>query len=164
MGCPLSPIIAVFFLTELDQRLERTGLFYVRFMDDILVLAPTRWQLRRAIRVVNQVLSSLELEKHPEKTFVGRIEKGFDFLGYHFSPSGLTVARETLDNFAARAIRLYEQEPGESLGSSRLGEYVQRWFRWVGAGFDYPEAQGDRYPVVWECVVCDPSGWVKLLR
>ena len=136
LGSPLSPIIGAFFLTEVDHRLEKTGLFYIRFMDDILVLAPTRWKLRRAARVLNQVLSSLELEKHPEKTFIGRIEKGFDFLGYHFSRAELTVAGTTLKNFAARAIRLYEQEPEEPIDSSRLGEYVQRWFRWVGAGLE----------------------------
>jgi hypothetical protein len=45
--------------------------------------------LREAIRVLNQTFSELRLEKHPDKTFIGRIEKGFDFLGYHFSPEGL---------------------------------------------------------------------------
>ena len=95
-------------------------------MDDILVLAPTRWKLRRAVRLLNQVLSSLELEKHPEKTFIGRIEKGFDFLGYHFSRAELTVARATLENFAARALRLYEQERGKQDGFPRLGEYIRR--------------------------------------
>ncbi len=39
LGCPLSPLIGAFFLSELDHCLERSGLFYVRFMDDILVLA-----------------------------------------------------------------------------------------------------------------------------
>jgi len=40
LGCPLSPLMGAFFLHELDERMERTRLFYVRFMDDILVLAP----------------------------------------------------------------------------------------------------------------------------
>ncbi len=48
MGCSLSPLIGAFFLKQLDERMERSGLFYVRFMDDILVLAPTRWRLRKA--------------------------------------------------------------------------------------------------------------------
>ena len=39
-GCPLSPIIGAFFLAELDEALERTGLFFVRYMDDVIVLAP----------------------------------------------------------------------------------------------------------------------------
>ena len=50
--------------------MERSGLFYVRFMDDILVLAPTRWRLRKAVKAVNEVLGSLWLLKHPDKTFM----------------------------------------------------------------------------------------------
>ncbi len=101
--------------------MARSGLFYVRFMDDILVLSPTRWKLRKAVKVVNQALRSLNLEKHPDKTFIGRIERGFDFLGYHFRPDRLSVAAKTIENFVARAIRLYEQEPGEPLDSSGVG-------------------------------------------
>ena len=63
----------------------------------------------------------LRLEKHPEKTFIGRIERGFDFLGHHFGAKGLTAARETLNRFVSRATRLYEQEPGEPYGSPGLG-------------------------------------------
>ncbi len=133
-GCPLSPLIGAFFLKQLDDRMERMGLFYVRFMDDILVLSPTRRQLRKAVKAVNEVLGSLRLEKHPYKTFIGRIERGFDFLGYHFSPKGLTAARETLKRFFSRATRLYEQESGEPYGSLRLGLYVKRWLRWLWAG------------------------------
>ena len=133
LGSPLSPILGAFFLTEVDDTLERLGLFSVRYMDNILVLAPTRWKLRQAVKVVNQVLASLRLAKHPDKTFIGKIAKGFDFLGYHFSPDGLRVATKTLANFVARVRQLYEQEPGEG-GSARLGAYVQRWMRWVHAG------------------------------
>ncbi len=80
LGCLLSLLMGAFFLHELDRRMERSGVFYVRFMDDIVVLAPSRWKLRRAVKAVNEVLGGLRLEKHPNKTFIGRIEKGFDFL------------------------------------------------------------------------------------
>ena len=86
------------------------------------------------MKAVNGVLGRLCLEKHPDKTFIGRIERGFDFLGYHFSREGLTVAKATIRKFVTRAIRLYEQEPGEAEASSRFGLYVRRWVRWTGAG------------------------------
>jgi len=73
------------------------------------------------LRTVNQVLTSLKLDKHPDKTFIGRIEKGFDFQGYHFRPEGLSIAQKTVENFVARAIRLYEQEPGGACASPRFG-------------------------------------------
>jgi len=133
-GCPLSPIIAAFFLYSLDTRMERSSVFYVRFMDDILVLATTRWKLRHAVRQVNQAFSELGLNKHPDKTFIGRIEKGFDFLGYHFSPAGLTVAKATIQKFVERAYRLYEQDLEEPRGLSALVLYVRRWVKWVESG------------------------------
>ncbi len=134
LGCPLSPLMAAFFLYELDERMERSGLFYVRFMDDILVLAPTRWRLRRAVKAVNEVLASLRLEKHPDKTFIGKIEGGFDFLGYHFSRDGLRVAEATIRKFVEHAARLYEQERERPNGPSPLGMYVRRWVGWASGG------------------------------
>jgi hypothetical protein len=65
---------------------------------------------------------------------IGRTERGFDFLGYHFGPEGLAIGQKTLNNFVERATRLYEQGPGESCGSTRLWEYVKRWVRWAGVG------------------------------
>ncbi len=40
---------------------------------------------------------------------------------------------KTIEQFVARATRLYEQEPGEALASARLGLYVRRWVRWAQA-------------------------------
>ena len=82
--------------------LMRRGVCFVHYMDDILVLTPTRWALRRAVRLVHTTLRDLGLETQSGKTFVGRIEKGFDFLGYHVTRTGLTVARPTLRRFLAR--------------------------------------------------------------
>jgi hypothetical protein len=103
-------------------------------MDDILILAKTRWKLKKAIKVLNQTFDELKLEKHPDKTTIGRVEREFDFLGYHISPEGLSLAKKTVENFIGRAARLYEQEPGEPNDSPRLGEYVKHWVRWAEAG------------------------------
>ncbi len=133
-GASLSPLLGAFYLLDLERNMERLDVKYVRYLDDILILAKTRWKLKKAIKVLNQTFDELKLEKHPEKTSIGRIEKGFDFLGYHISPEGLSIAKKTVENFISRATRLYEQEPREPYGSYRLGLYVKRWVRWVGAG------------------------------
>ena len=120
--------VGALFLDLLDRRIEATGLDYVRFVDDWIVLAPTRWKLRKAVRLVNQALSELQVEQHPDKTFVGRINRGFSFLGYEFNAAGLVgVARPTRERFAQRIRRLYEQGATDS----RIGEYVRRWLAWV---------------------------------
>jgi hypothetical protein len=69
-----------------------------------------------------------------DKTFIGKIERGFDFLGYHFSPAGLTVAAKTVTSFIEKASRLYEQEGGAGFASAALEMYVKRWVRWSASG------------------------------
>jgi RNA-directed DNA polymerase len=73
------------------------------------------------------------LEKAPDKTFIGRTEKGFDVLSDHFSPEGITVAAATVQRFVACATRLYEQERRKPEGFLLLGWYVRRWVRWARA-------------------------------
>jgi RNA-directed DNA polymerase len=100
-------------------------------MDDWVVLAPTRWKLRQAIKIINQTLNELKVEKHPDKTFIGRIERGFDFLGYRFSPRGLSIAPQTKERFKARMAGLYEQGADET----GLEQYTHlRWYCARGAG------------------------------
>jgi len=134
LGCPLSPLMGGLYLKGLDEAMENLGVSYCRFMDDWLILAPTRWRLRRCIAVVNRILVSLGLEKHPEKTFVGKASKGFCFLGYHFTPRGLGISEGTGNAFCERICRLYEQGAGQA----RIGRYVRNWVRWAEAGLCVP--------------------------
>ncbi len=86
-----------------------------------------------AVRVLNETYRELKLEKHPDKTDMGRMEKGFDLLGYHFSACGLTLATKTIENFVEKALRLYEQEPPHRR-MKRLGGYSHRWAEWALGG------------------------------
>jgi RNA-directed DNA polymerase len=130
LGCPLSPLMEALYLKLLDERVEETGLAYARFMDDWVILAPTRWKLREAIRLVNQTLAELHVEQHPDKTFIGRISRGFDFLGYAFTPAGLDAAPPTIERCAQRVSQLYEQ----GVDQIHIGTYVRRWLRWARSG------------------------------
>jgi RNA-directed DNA polymerase len=149
LGCPLSPVMAALYLEPLDRRLEATSLSYARFMDDWVVLAPTRWSLRRAVVIVNETLRELRVEQHPDKTFVGWITRGFTFLGYWITEKGVTgVAPSTWEAFHGRVARLYEQNA--PLEEIRRGVelYVRRWKRWVlsgvrevSASFGWPDCE-----------------------
>ncbi|NET71523.1 MAG: hypothetical protein F6K62_11505 [Sphaerospermopsis sp. SIO1G2] len=130
LGCPLSPLMGALFLKPLDDRMAELGCFYVRYMDDWVILAPTRWKLRKAIKATNQVMSELRVIKHPDKTFIGRVARGFDFLGYWFSPAGLGIARKTVERMVENMRRLYEQGAPDE----RIEAYFQRWGQWVKGG------------------------------
>ncbi len=142
------PGMAALYLEPLDRRLEATGLTYVRFMDDWVILAPTRWSLRRAVRIVNETLRELRVEQHRDKTFKGWIKWGFTFLGYWISEKGVAgVAPSTWNAFQERVARLYEQNAPLEVIRRRVERYVRRWRRWplggvvvVGDAFRWPAA------------------------
>ena len=100
------------------------------FMDDICLQVPTRWKLRRAIKKLNAVFNTLKIEKHPDKTEMGRVERGFDFLGYHYSCLGLSVAKVTLERCSAKIAVLYEQRAN----TEARQQYVRRFVVWLNAG------------------------------
>jgi len=83
--------------------------------------------------------SSLELEKRPDKTFIGPHARGFDFLGYHFGVGALTLAGAVIERFVVQATLLYEQGrrarvKAPLLGVPRLAKLGRRWREWAGAG------------------------------
>ena len=80
---------------ELDKKMQELDVKYSRYMDGILILTSTRWKLKKAIRVLNQTFNELKLEKHPDKTLLGRTARGFDFLGYFIKPVRLSVSLKT---------------------------------------------------------------------
>ena len=136
-GCPLSPIIAAYYLKALDKQMEgNTRYFYRRYMDDVIVLAKTRWHLRKAVRTVNQHFHQLKVEQAPDKTFIGRIEKEFDFLGYRFGLPELGLAEKTITNAVNKVRQLYEQKLAAPKRAAMLDDYITRWLRWVNAGLD----------------------------
>ncbi|NES64713.1 MAG: hypothetical protein F6K24_05355 [Okeania sp. SIO2D1] len=112
-----------------------------------MILAPTRWKLRKAIKATNQVMSELRVIKHPDKTFIGRVARGFDFLGYWFSPAGLAIARKTVEKMVENMRRLYEQGAPDE----RIEAYLQRWCRWVKGGIS---ANGHGYVFGFLSSVC----------
>jgi hypothetical protein len=102
-------------------------------MDDIVLLARTRWELRRAIAALHEEIAALGLHLHRVKRFIGRTTQGFDFLGYRIRAGArLRPSAEGLLRLRERARRLYERE-GDT---RRLRQYVLRWWWWHLGGLD----------------------------
>jgi RNA-directed DNA polymerase len=146
-GGALSPLLAALYLTPLDRAMEviaaRHDIHYMRYMDDFVIFASTRFHIRRAIRTVHQVLSTLKLRVHPLKRFIGRTTKGFDFLGYRFvTDRGLDAAAKTTAKMLGRVRRLQEQ----GADVIELRRYVLHWWRWLHAGLRGQVTRWKRFP------------------
>jgi len=86
-GGNLSPLCSNVMLNELDKELERRGIRFVRYADDVLLFARSK---RSAERMMKHILpfieNRLKLRVNREKTKVACIEH-IKFLGYGFYPS-----------------------------------------------------------------------------
>ena len=86
-GGNLSPLCSNVILNELDKELERRGVRFVRYADDLMLFAKTK---RSAKRILEHILpfieKKLKLRVSKDKTsvsYIGRVK----FLGYGFYPS-----------------------------------------------------------------------------
>ncbi len=131
----LSPLLAAFHLYETDKSFgSRKEVFYTRYMDDFLIFTRTRWQLRRAVKQLRHEFNNYGFEPHPDKTFTGRISKGFDWLGFWFKESGcVSVAPRAVNNFMTKLCRLYERSRNQPAlrQAGRVVRYVIAWCAWA---------------------------------
>jgi RNA-directed DNA polymerase len=112
---------------------QQTNQRYVRYMDDFVIMAPTRHKRRRAIKEVHAVMDALGLRRHATKRYIGKLNNGFDFLGYRVVPGRrLRTSAEGRRRCAEKFRRLYEQ----GAAGSRLWRYAERGCRWQRAGLD----------------------------
>jgi RNA-directed DNA polymerase len=84
----ISPLLANIYLHALDTEFTARGLGeLVRYADDGVVLCRTQAQALAALEAVRDILESLGLQLHPDKTKVVDLtagREGLDFLGCHF--------------------------------------------------------------------------------
>ncbi|WP_276822558.1 group II intron reverse transcriptase/maturase [Mycolicibacterium mageritense] len=87
-GGVISPLLANIYLHVLDTELTTRGVGeLVRYADDGVVLCRSAVQAEHARAVLGEILGSLGLRLHPEKTKVVDLREGregLDFLGCHF--------------------------------------------------------------------------------
>ena len=82
---PLSPFFGALYLSPLDQAFEnQSNVFYLRFMDDIVILAQTKSQFVAARKKLFRILRQLKLKLSDPKTRMGKLHDGFHFLGVQF--------------------------------------------------------------------------------
>ena len=93
--------------------MRKESIFYIRYMEDLVILAKTRHSFRRTIKRIHEIMHSLQLQLHKKKRSIDRVSAGFDFLGYIVRPGRrLRPSAESLRRLTTRFHRLYEQGVG----------------------------------------------------
>ena len=129
-GCSLSPLMGAVYLTPLDAYAKSHEVDYVRYMDDVVFFTRTKKKLREVIKGIYPVLTELGLTLAFDKTWIGRVATGFDFLGYRLSPDDMTVAVRSFKRMTEKLRLLYEQGADQA----RRRSYVTHWLKWAQSG------------------------------
>lgn len=133
-GCALSPLMGALHLWAVDNYFaHQHKIYYGRYMDDFVILTYSRWQLRKQVKQLNKYLASLGFEKHPDKTFIGKVSRGFDWLGAWLTDKVVVgIAPRALTNHREKVRRLYEQTRhwSKTKQARRVSDYRARWKIW----------------------------------
>jgi len=105
-GGPLSPLLSNIMLNELDKELERRGLKFCRYADDVNIYVRSRKAAERVMASVTRFIEDdLKLKVNREKSTVDRPWR-LKFLGFSFyrkdSGIGIRVHPKSLAKFKAK--------------------------------------------------------------
>lgn len=135
-GGNISPLCSNIMLNELDHELERRGIKFVRYADDMLLFARTK---RAAARMLEHILPFIEgklrLRVNREKTVVAYIGK-IKFLGYGFYPSKdgikLRVHAKSISKMKARIKELTARSNGLGYDELKLKlkQFITGWLNY----------------------------------
>jgi RNA-directed DNA polymerase len=129
-GGNISPLCSNIMLNELDRELERRGIRFVRYADDMLLFAKTKRSAERMLKhILPFIEGKLRLKVNREKTVVAYIGK-IKFLGYGFYPSKdgikLRVHAKSISKMKAKVKELTARSNGlgYELLKLKLKQYI----------------------------------------
>ncbi len=132
-GGPLSPLLANVLLDEVDKELERRGLSFVRYADDLNVYVRSKRAGEGAMQTLRRLYAHLRLQINESKSAVARPQDR-NFLGYSFwdAEGGEVkrrVAPKALEAMKARVRQITGRTRGRSLKVvvAELRSYLPGW-------------------------------------
>ncbi len=132
-GGPLSPLLANVLLDEVDRELERRGLSFVRYGDDLNVYVRSKRAGEDAMQTLRRLYAHLRLQINESKSAVARPQDR-KFLGYSFwDAEGGEVKRRVAPTALAAMKARVRQMTGRTRGRSlnvvvaELRSYLPGW-------------------------------------
>lgn len=85
LGSQVSQLIALMYLDDMDHLIKEQFhiKYYVRYMDDFILIDPDREKLKKVLRNLQDYISDLGL-RFNKKTTLQKLSKGITFLGWKF--------------------------------------------------------------------------------
>lgn len=143
LGYQTSQLLALLFLDEFDHFVKERLLikYYVRYMDDFLLIHPDKEYLRYCQKQIETFLAGLRLELN-EKTNIFPLRHGVDFLGFHtyITESGQIIRRLRHSSVKRMKGKIRWWKKEYPAGKVTKQEILDSWTAW-----DAHAAHGNTY-------------------
>lgn len=135
VGNLTSQLFANIYLNKLDQYIKHTlgAKYYMRYMDDFILLSPDKEQLRRWLEDIERFLrDELKLELN-QKTTILAAKNGIDFVGYKHRATHRKVRQDSV-NRIKKTIKKYESG---KITKEQLQKSIASWTGHAGHADSY---------------------------
>ncbi len=125
-GDVLSPLLSNIYLHSFDIFLQKNGIEFVRFADDLIFFSNEFEEAKHILKRVKKYLKKLHLSLNDDKTSISHISKPFIYLGVKID---LTNNRYSIENerLMEKISKLYKNTQNLSLEESikKINEFIQ---------------------------------------
>lgn len=150
-GGPLSPLLANIYLHPLDEELEKRGLSFVRYADDIAIFVSSKRAAERIMKsVVKWIEKELKVEVNREKSGSGPSE-GSALMGFRLYGDGrIGVSPKAIEKLKTQVRQLWEARQNRTSEQLRdqWSQYIRGWWNYFALA-------------EWRREVEDLSGWIR---
>ena len=150
-GGPLSPLLANIYLDPLDKELEKRGLSFVRYADDIAIFVSSQRSAERVLAsVIAWIEKHLKVEVNRDKSGSGPSDRS-SLLGFRlYADQRLGVAPKAIQQFKQKVRELWEARQNRT--SKQLRD---QWLRYSHGWWNYFQLAD------WRREVTNLSGWIR---
>ena len=150
-GGVISPLLANIYLDPLDKELEKRGLSFVRYADDIAIFVSSERSARRVLESVTEWIERhLKVPVNRDKSGARRTDES-SLLGFRLYADGrVGVAPKAVERMKDRVRELWDAQRSVPLNELRMewGRYIQGWWNYFRLAD-------------WRREVENLSGWIR---
>ena len=123
-GDVLSPVLSNIYLHIFDKRLEKEGIEFVRYADDMVFFAKSKNDAKNKLSKATKYLKELDLSFGEDKSYISSLKEGFEFLGVFFKDKDISMDNEKLQKKLSKITKNCKKR--DLQGSIEfLNEYLQ---------------------------------------
>ncbi len=130
LGNATSQLFANIYLHELDDFIKHDlqESYYLRYCDDFIILANNENHLKSLIPIIQKFLTeNLQLELHPKKLIIRKLNQGIDFVGYVLFERHILLRAQTKRRMKKRLKKAHEDYLRCKATADNLDQKIQSY-------------------------------------